>query len=478
MRIGYFKFGRTMKFNEGKFGFQGDAEAPQLLFRLARRNPHVTWVVVGHNTADDFPDYPNIENPWHNAKEKAANTPRYEGPYTSPFAARWSLPPSWWCSEVSGFEDDIVNLMASLDGMVGHVGQHGTSHISIPQSNKAWVEAYHDPDGCATHTYDWAKGYGRYLVRGLNAFCDRNHGKGPVVWLVTDPRNFIKIRDLKWPTGTDDILAQYQYSREQRHERFMDTRSPDALNFGDRAVTMRHNELWMVRHSYRYGGLELMILPDNWDTWGYASFDERKLCGIATTSFSATLGRAKRRSEYVNEYMLHAFPDAEVFGKWDKGSLADVPDGVVIQNKPGEFPELLNRWRVTMALPALGSSWTTAKPFQCFAANVVCFMIDNIDHQGWIIPTWHEAPGTKPIPGGMWSIRDDWTPDDINLAAWLRCGSAREFSQKAMAVAYDSTTWKWIVNAQRDLLQRRWNEALLENEIERKLGIGGRHVRD
>lgn len=439
-----------MGFTESKYGYQGDAEAPQLLRRLARRNPDVEWVLVGRNDLDDREFEPNVTNPWKG---------RPKGPS-------------------HGLADKISWLIGSLDGVVIHAGQHGTSHMSIPESKVTWAEAQADPFHKMTTPQDWSCTYGGFIIRGLNILGDRTDGRAPIVWLITDPRNFHKARDVKWPTGCDDILAQYQYSRFQRHERFRDSRSPkDIPHFYAGEITPdRDGEIWVAEHRYRYAGLELMILPDDWEKWGQAGFHDRKPAGIASTSFNdGRGGREPRRSELIRDYLLSEFPDADVYGKWDPVSLGDVPSGTVIENNPTEFPELLNRWRVTLSLPAIGSPWTVAKPYQLWAANVVGFMVDKLDDQGWILPSRRFVEPAQPIGEvdgvKFYSVRNDWMDADLKLARWLRVETPQEFHERAKFVVSDVNVWTSLARAQRELLRRRWDEALVETEIERKLGL-------
>lgn len=447
MRIGYAKLGRSIAFDEGKYGFQGDAEAPNLLYRLAARNPDVEWVIVGRNDKRaEFP-YPNITNPWSTRKTGMG----------------------------VGFADKLAICMGALDGLIIQVGQHGTSHTAIPQSTSTWAQFYEDPENHATTPQDWAFTYAGFLIKGINTLCDRTDGRAPVVYLVSDPRNYIFARDIKWPTGLDDILAQYQYTREQRHERFRDPRSPEALGVQHVTKVDRDGEVWVVRHTHRYADLELMILPDDWRTWGSRTFDERQDIGVASTSFNAFApggSNGPRRSELIRDFVLSYKPDAEIFGKWDEVSLKDVGKGQVIVNDPTEFPDLLQRWRTTVALPALGTSWTVAKPYQCWAANTVCFMVGRVDDQGWTLPSRREVPGNYQIGNtGLYSVRDNWTTDDLVLAQWLRVESPDELHSRVKTVNADFNTWAWLTTAQRTLLARRWDAHYLESEIERKLKI-------
>ena len=459
MRIGYAKFGRSLTLDRDKYGFQGDAEAPQLLERLARRNPDVEWVILGRTTEGRI-DAPNVVNSWEPIRD---DWRRWIADYHAPLTLDEKY-------GIGRFIDEYtLDTWRSLDGVIVHAGQHGTSNQPIPQSHNTWAE-HRAGKNVITNPQDWSVSYGGMITRGLRALGDKTDGRTPVVWIITDPRNFLKARDIKWPTGCDDILAQYRYERSMRHERFEDPRSPRELGFD--AKTDRGGEIWVATHRYRHCDLELMILPDDWQTWGAPDFADRLPMGIATTSFTRALkANELRRSQFVDQWMLSWHPETEVYGKWDAGSLADVPPGTVKLNKPHEFQSLLERWRVTAALPALGSPWTTAKPYQCFAANVAAFLVGGLDDQGWILPTHRKGPGTRLVAPHLYSVRDDWTDTDLQLAAWLRVPSFDVFRLKATELMTNPATWRAVVDAQRALLARRWNEALLENTIEERLGV-------
>lgn len=91
------------------------------------------------------------------------------------------------------------------------------------------------------------------------------------------------------------------------------------------------------------------------------------------------------------------------------------------------------------------------------------------------MPSRRHAPGTRKVGEvgsiELFSVRDDWHRNDLALASWLRVENAAEFQQRASLIANDDALWTWIVRAQLDLLKKRWDEALLEETIERKLNI-------
>jgi len=195
-------------------------------------------------------------------------------------------------------------------------------------------------------------------------------------------------------------------------------------------------------------------------------FEERQPVGIATTSFD--VGKP-RRSELVAKYLLAVYPEAEVYGKWDDKSLADVPEGKVIQNDPRDFEQILHRYRVTLALPALGTGWTVSKVWQCYAANVVTFLVGGLDDQGWILPSRIRGKGTKQVAEGLWSLREDWSPDEIELARAMRVSYPSEFGARVLAFVNDKDIWEHTAQLQRSLLTRRWSTHMLERQIEQAL---------
>lgn len=476
MRIGYCKLGRTIQLDPARYGPQGDAEAPQLLERLARRNPDVEWWLIGKNTGEDAVTLPdNVTNVWPSGIPRASWL-HSQGGYRCSFCKtdRDGLQLEFTCCDkavtVRSYERYIIDLARDgyLDGLVIHAGQHGTTHVPIPEAGGSWHHTKR------TNPQAWSRNYGAYIIETLNALGDRTNGKAPVAWIVTDPRNYLKARDIKWPMGYDRILSQHTFSRTGKHERFGDSRTPEELGFD--AKSSRHNELWVANHSYENAGLELMIIPDDWETWGQRDFDERHTVGVASTS-SYVPQREWRRSWLINEWVLKNFPEAEIYGRWDERSLADVTTGTEIKrNAVAEFPDLLGSWRTTISLPAIARSqdgilWSVAKPMQCFAARVACFLLGSVDAQGAVIPSRKRTKVAQQVDDGLWSIYDDWSDEELHLARWLRVNTPEEFTKRALAVSTSPETWRWLVTAQRNVLQRHWNRQRVETTIEERLGI-------
>jgi hypothetical protein len=169
MRIGFAKVGRTVILKEGGHKSQhGTEEEPNLLRRLAERNPQVTWVLVGRSD-DNLEGWPtNIENPWAELGKKSIYTARMPTKYETPDPVALEN------------HERISDIIAGLDGMVVLWGHHQEKN-----------------DGTVVHNANYVK----YIIDGLNRLGDNTGGQAPVVHIVCDPRTIIKARDLKWPSG-------------------------------------------------------------------------------------------------------------------------------------------------------------------------------------------------------------------------------------------------------------------------------------
>ena len=443
--LGYAKLGRSMGFDPKHWGMQADAEAPNLLVRLAKRNPDVTFALVGKHTPITIELPPNVYDPW----------------------------PSWSVS-LEDVESVIGYAQRELNGMIMHVGQHGTSQVPIPLLATHWV------DDDWTNPLCSAQIYGGYLIRILNYLGDKTNGKFPVSWIVPDPRNYVKARDLKWPMGLDHVLSQTITTQCHRHDRWLDPRSPEELGYEDVEIE-REGEIWRVHHHYRHSGAELMILDDDWEeTWGLRPFEERTLLGVASTAFWNP-NAEWRRSRVIREWVLDWLPAAEIFGYWDpKCVKADGTPALMVQtNEAAKFGDVLGRWLCSLALPPAPMNvedlkWATAKQWQIMAANTVCFMQGPLDQHGWVIPSIHPTEHTHELGEGLYSVRqeDDWTRDELFLARWLRVDTPAEFQQRVNLIGQSEKIWEWATRTQRGLLKRRWDRHQLEEEIECQQRIG------
>lgn len=416
MRIGYCKLGRSMPLSPAKFaGVGGDQEPPILLNKLARRLPDHEFVVIGRNSGEEpssvgLPS--NITNPWTEWREEASAKMREaDGDVTKIVHALDVITMSTW---------------VDLDAVIVWAGQHGTSNSPLPVVG----------GGQLTNPQISFVNYGSYVVRGISVWRDQDpHGRQEM-WLCPDPRNYLKCRDLKWPPPP--IIGQFKWSKQEKHYRYDDPTDP-----GFFGCTWDEHNVWKATHTYGYDALELCGIPttiefsDEWEGRGrFGSIMNETRTGIK-----------RSRLEVMKDWILPLQPDW-VAGNWSPASQRKL--GVIIEPIP--WHTVFQTWQMThatLAAPAVGTGWTTTKPWECFAAGTVCFFHPYYDTQDNVLGT----PGFEA------------------LKQWLRVDSPETLRKRVDAVHSSRETFEWIVREQRRLFDQRMAELQCINEIERRLGV-------
>lgn len=199
MRIGFAKIGQRIDLDRDASNWQGAAAPANLLLRLALRNPFVEWVLISHHANNQLLDvWPhNVVTPW---PDYLAGKQAYHNAYVAGTRVLDLVNPS-----VRDFEDQVViPLIESLDAMVVLLGSNTSGSLPIPKKSSSWGE------GDLMKPMEAMLNTGRYILEGLNRLADRTDGRAPVIWLCEDPRNELKMRDLKWPIGVGACIASYK----------------------------------------------------------------------------------------------------------------------------------------------------------------------------------------------------------------------------------------------------------------------------
>jgi hypothetical protein len=425
VRVGYGKIGRVLEVNPNKWGESGgDNEPAALLLTLAKRNPEVTWVCVGRNSGWE-PPLPNIENPWqHWLKE--VKFPKGKNPTVTDHIMR--------------LDSVTMPTIAGLDGQVLWLGQHGTSNSPIPQVADRSVLT--SPQISFVH-------YSSFILRGINAWRAQQPLDREEVWLLPDPRNYNKARDLKWPRR-HPTLCQYTWSRQEWCERYGDPRTPQECGFDAEFIDGK----WRAFDNYVGSGLELVGVPGV-DVGSLLDFTERDHdFGILINENRNYGMRPELTRLHIMQHYVKPLHPSWVRGTWSKTS----NDQLGLRITPLEYGQIfpmLQRTKATFTTPASGSQWATAKPWECFSAGVICFFHPMYDTQGHIIPRDRDS-------------RDD---ELQHLAQWLRVKDPDDLAKKVKAVTSSRETYEWLATAQLRLLQKELTDQRCVTAIERRLGI-------
>ena len=439
-RIGYAKLGRSMPLrleNCGSLG--GDNEMVPTVKLLAERHPDVDFVLIGRNSGErardvGLPD--NVLNPWiywapevrRRLNERGLNYPNLS--IEDHIKVRDIL------RAVTG------DTIQSLDGVVLWLGQHGTSNTPLPSIRDRTK---------LTKPYDWATLYGSYLLQGINAWRESDPWNREEVLLNADPRNYVKYRDAKWPWRFP-VLAQYTHYSHVKHERYGDSRDDMAAAWNaETGVDLAGRPgVWKSRLGSFYARLEISSLLPGTPFGDTIKFDDehagRDRFGVVFNETRREVQPAKSRLQALRYWVLPLEP-AFIHGKWSPQSQAQL--GVTINPIPvTEYVAKLQTVHSTLTTPASGSGWATAKPWEAFAAGVVCFFHPMYDDQNNILG---DAPR---------ELRD-----------FLRVSDVKELRRRIDMVHDDAETWLWAVRLQRRHFERAVAEPQYLGLLEERLGL-------
>jgi hypothetical protein len=158
------------------------------------------------------------------------------------------------------------------------------------------------------------------------------------------------------------------------------------------------------------------------------------------------------RRQIVADWVLPHWPTCEIFGEWSDEGQAFLGREI----RPVTHDQMiatLRRWKCTLAPPASGGGWVTAKPWECFAAGVVCFMHPAYDDQEHVL---HHAPAI--------------------LRRYLRVRSPEELWSRVDRLVKDETDWKYIVDLQRAHFENRYRDShggvrAIEGAVQHRLDV-------
>lgn len=446
-RIGYAKLGRSMPLSLDRCGSNGgDVEMVPTLKVLAERHPEVDFYLVGRNTGERPQDVglpANVVNPWVTWRPRLRELINEAGLNHPNLSIEEHVQLLQFMRSLTGDTFD------SLDGIVMWVGQHGTSNTPLPSIQKP---------GTLTKPYDWATLYGSYLLQGINAWRDVDPLKREEVLLNADPRNVVKYRDSKWP-WRHPVLSQYDVTNRVKHERYGDGQRmfseflhPSGGELSDWLGYVNDGTIWTSRTRSVYSRLEISgLLPGTpfADTIKYSdNYDRPHDFGIIFNETKPDVALDRSRKFILKNWVLPLRPGF-IAGKWSDKTLKQLNlDTPIYPVDVKDYFQLLTTTRCTLTTPSSGSGWATAKPWECFAAGVVCFFHPAYDDQNHILA---DAPAA--------------------LERWLRVKTAADLRDRVEYMRENPGYWTEIVWLQKLHFDNAVKEPRYLTEIEMRLEL-------
>jgi len=436
----YGKIGRSCPLTIEKCSsLGGDIEFVSTLKLLAQRHPEDLFVIIGRNSGEEpttigLPE--NVINPWHYIGDPLKQRLKDEGLRYANLSITDQL-------RMAAIIDEYTMLYFNqADEIIMWAGQHGTTSTPIPTVKDRNI---------LTKPQDSSALYGGFLLRGINAWRDRDPFVNEEIWLNADTRNYLKMRDLKWPLR-HPVLCQYNYTNNIKHERGGDrslfnefcipgeTDVPDGGYIGD---------VWQSKVQNEYARLEInAMMPDTPfgdritynDIWaGRGKFgiivNETRIAGVR---------EADGRKVAIRDWVLPFNPDF-IHGSWSENSCNELGINPTPIGYDDYIPKLQSV-HCTLTTPASGSGWATAKPWEAFAAGTVCFFHPKYDDQNHILS---DAP--------------PW------LKMFLRVTSVADMRQKMHEMETSPLSWHNIVKAQREHFDNAIKNPLFIRKIEDRI---------
>jgi REP element-mobilizing transposase RayT len=443
VRIGYGKIGRSMPLsieNCGTLG--GDVEMASVVLTLAQRNPEHTFVLIGRNDGSRPSDVglpSNVENPWVEWGPQLLDMKR----------ARQLAPVNNMTIEQHIAMRDLYNELTleaiiDLDGIVLWSGQHGTTNSPIPSIKDR---------SKLTKPHDWSEHYCSFLLHGVNAWRGADPQHREEVWLNSDPRNYLKMRDLKWPLR-HPVLSQRTYTHNIKHERYGDTeivgKDWRTLGVTEHLEPGALSGIWRSQVHNVYSRLEINGLVPGSPFGNLISYndvwDDRDRFGLFTNEARKYVAEAKSRLTALCTWVLPLEPDW-IHGTWSIESQESIKRSIKPAAWERYYP-LLHSVHSTFAMPSYGNKWATTKAWEAFAAGTVCFMHPEYDDQNNILSDACEE-----------------------LRKWLRVDTVDELNTRVNHLHSQSgkSDWEWLVGAQRAHYDKAMSELTYMKMIEDRL---------
>jgi hypothetical protein len=426
VRVGYAKLGRSWQLDADKAStVGGDIDVVRLLKFLANEHPEHEFTLIGRNSGQVPQElgYPsNVINPWTEWKKE------------------WEMPtdPLLADTVVERFRRISGNYHETLDGIVVWAGQHGSANSLIPMIGSDWIEPPVWPEitrgkGERLATPQFAfMNYCYWLLDMISRWRELDLQKNEEVWLCPDPRNYLKCRELRWPLRYP-VMGQYKMIRQHKSERY--GRFDGLESF----TGHREQSVWVDDVRYEYSGIELTALPQP-DKIMVATRPRAYPFGMIINENRK--GVRNQRLDVMQRWVTPFFKRCPIYGEWTVESQVEM--GRRIDTVPyTSLQDAMASFTCTFTTPASGTGWATSKPWECFAAGIVCFFHPEYDTQG------HILPATLPQ---MLRASDDIAM----LSNFLRVETPEQLRDRVQSVQNDVELWKKLVTLQRTLFEERW----------------------
>ena len=350
-RIGFFKLGKAIKFNEDAWNaIGGDCEPKQLICSIAKRNPEIEYWVLSPNDLDKYrkkSKKPKVNSLFGPPVEEGTSIPKNIKEFHSTLNVRNSV-------------DEAVAKIKSLDLdlIFFYTGPTGTVNIENYVIKK-------DGSGLSK-VLDSFKFYAGPIIKAMNEL----ENEIPILGLLVDNRYILRSKDWHGRNRPSYFLAQNNFTTEDTYFSNPPTR-----------------EIGTIKCTYEYSGIETVFLLDK------ERYNVDELFKMKTDSFLMLQNQGKGaggldRWPAVKEYIVDQEIETDIYGKWDEEIKNEHPKWFKGERRIETMTDELLKTKYTFCVP-IKEGMVTSKYAEMLHYGIIPFLHPSYDTEFNVFPEGH-----------------------------------------------------------------------------------------
>lgn len=350
-KIGFFKLGKAIKFNENSWSaIGGDCEPKQLICSIANRNPNIEYWLLSPNDLGKF-----------RAKQKPKVNSLFGPPPTEENVVPSNIKEFHSTMNDRKSADETVDLIKGLDLDYIFFYTGPTSTVNIP-------EYINKKDGTGkVKSLDFFKYYAAPIIKAMNEL----EKKVPIVGLLVDNRYILSCKDWGNNNRPTYYLAQNTFTKEEEY--FSNPPLRDTAK---------------ITSTYEYSGIETVFLLDKKRYNTDELFEMKK-----TNSFMMLQNQGKGsggmdRWDPVKEYIVDQNIETDIYGKWDDEIKENYPKWFKGETRIETMTAELLATKYTFCVP-IKEGMVTSKYAEMLHYGIIPFLHPSYDTDFNVFPEGH-----------------------------------------------------------------------------------------
>ena len=350
-KVGFFKLGKSIKFNENSWGaIGGDCEPKQLINAIAKRNPNIEYWLLSPNDLGKVrsKEKPAVQSLFGPPVETETVAPSNVKEFHSTMKDRKSA------DEASQIIKDL-----DLDFIFFYTGPSSTVNIEN-YINKV--------DGTGrVKSLDFFKYYAAPIIKAMNEL----KKKVPIVGLLVDNRYILACKDWNDNNRPTYYLAQNTFTKTEEFFCNPPLRDIDT-----------------IESTYEYSGIETVFLLDKKKYNTDELFKMKK-----TNSFMMLQNQGKGsggmdRWDPVRDYIVENDIKTDIYGKWDDEIKEKYPKWFKGEKRIETMTDELLATKYTFCVP-IKEGMVTSKYAEMLHYGIIPFLHPSYDTDFHVFPEGH-----------------------------------------------------------------------------------------